>query len=92
MKEIENRLEALNVDFELCKRELDQTRSKLVTQAAYDHLEKTQNDLNHQIASLSKKNEENMRLLDQKEEKIQQMEKKIKCLQGMNTFKLILIE
>ena len=75
MKEMESRLEALNVGFELCKRELDQTRSKLVTQAAYDH----------KIATLSKKNEENMRLLDQKEEKIQQMEKQIKYLQGKNS-------
>jgi TolA-binding protein len=39
-----------------------------------------------QITSLSKKNEENMRLIDQKEERIEQMEAKIKCLQGMNTF------
>ena len=74
MKEIENRLEALNEDFELCKRELDHTMSKLRTQTAFDQ----------QIPSLKKKNEENMRLLDQKEEQIQQMEKKIKYLQGKN--------
>ena len=58
----------------------NESASNLEQKAAFDHLEKTQNDLNHEIANLSTKKEENKRFLYQKEDQIQQMEKKIKCL------------